>query len=179
MQRVRYRSFDGVHWGELEGGMVHQLTGMLGRAGGHRVPLSDVALLPPCEPSVIVCVGELRRAHPRDGQRHVAYPPNRACSSRASTRSPALATCRTRLTNDLRYEGGLAVVIARDAQRASRGRPRLRAGLHLRSRRDRARQATTDLQWVRGKLPTASALWVLLNRPRRAEAAQREARTVN
>jgi ATP-binding cassette, subfamily F, member 3 len=68
MQRVRYRSFDGVHWGEVVGGRVHQLTAMLGRPSGDVVDLSEVTLLAPCDPrSDRVRRQELRQARGRDG----------------------------------------------------------------------------------------------------------------
>ena len=66
MKRVRYRSFDGVHWGELEGGEIQQLTEMVGRRSGVTAPLSDVTLLPPCEPRIIVCVGKNYADHVRE-----------------------------------------------------------------------------------------------------------------
>lgn len=155
MQRVRYRSFDGVHWGELEGGMVHQLTGMLGRAGGHRVPLSDVALLPPCDPSVIVCVGRNYAEHIREMGNDTAGLPTEPglflkglnTLSGAGDDVPYPAW-----TNDLQYEGELAVVIAREmrnvpAEDALDYVLGYTCALDV-TARDKQR---SDLQWVRGK----------------------------
>lgn len=155
MQRVRYRSFDGVHWGELEGGMVHQLTGMLGRAGGHRVPLSDVALLAPCDPSVIVCVGRNYAEHIREMGNDTAGLPTEPglflkglnTLSGAGDDVPYPAW-----TNDLQYEGELAVVIAREmrdvaAEDALDYVLGFTCALDV-TARDKQR---SDLQWVRGK----------------------------
>lgn len=155
MQRVRYRSFDGVHWGELEGGMVHQLTGMLGRTGGHRVPLSDVALLPPCEPSLIVCVGRNYAEHIREmGNDRAGLPSepglflkglNTLAGAGDDIPYPAW-------TDDLQYEGELAVVISRTMRDVEPDEALsyvlgYTCALDV-TARDRQRQ---DLQWVRGK----------------------------
>lgn len=116
MQRVRYRSFDGVHWGELEGGMVHQLTGMLGRLSGHTVPLSDVALLPPCEPTVIVCVGRNYADHIREmGNDRAGLPtePGLFLKGLNTLSGAGDDVPYPAWTDDLQYEGELAVVIAR------------------------------------------------------------------
>jgi len=155
MQRVRYRSFDGVHWGELEGGMVHHLTGMLGRASGHTVPLSDVTLLPPCDPSVIVCVGRNYAEHIREmGNDRGGLPTEPGlflkglnALSGAGDEVPYPAW-----TDDLQYEGELAVVIARrmrdvEPEEALDHVLGYTCALDV-TARDKQR---SDLQWVRGK----------------------------
>lgn len=155
MQRVRYRSFDGVHWGELEGGMVHQLTGMLGRAGGHRVPLSDVALLPPCEPSVIVCVGRNYADHIREmGNDQAGLPtePGLFLKGLNTLSGAGDDVPYPHWTDDLQYEGELAVVIAREMRNVSAADALdyvlgYTCALDV-TARDKQR---TDLQWVRGK----------------------------
>ncbi len=155
MQRVRYRSFDGVHWGELEGGMVHQLTGMLGRAGGHLVPLSDVALLPPCEPSVIVCVGRNYADHIREmGNDKAGLPtePGLFLKGLNTLSGAGDDVPYPHWTQDLQYEGELAVVIARE-MRSVRAEDALDYVLGYTcaldvTARDKQR---SDLQWVRGK----------------------------
>jgi 2-keto-4-pentenoate hydratase/2-oxohepta-3-ene-1,7-dioic acid hydratase in catechol pathway len=155
MQRVRYRSFDGVHWGELEGGMVHQLTGMLGRAGGHRVPLSDVALLPPCEPSLIVCVGRNYAEHIREmGNDRAGLPsePGLFLKGLNTLSGAGDDVPYPAWTDDLQYEGELAVVISRTMRDVE---PEDALGYVLGytcaldvTARDKQR---SDLQWVRGK----------------------------
>ncbi|MFA5552598.1 MAG: fumarylacetoacetate hydrolase family protein [Trueperaceae bacterium] len=155
MQRVRYRSFDGVHWGELEGGMLHQLTGMLGRPGGHRVPLSDVALLPPCEPSVIVCVGRNYADHIREmGNDSAGLPtePGLFLKGLNTLSGTGDDVPYPQWTNDLQYEGELAVVIAREmrnvaAEDALEYVLGYTCALDV-TARDKQR---ADLQWVRGK----------------------------
>ncbi len=155
MQRVRYRSFDGVHWGELEGGYIQQLTGMLGRASGHSVPLSDVTLLPPCDPGIIVCVGRNYAAHIREmGHDGEGLPkePGLFLKGVNTIRGPGDDIPYPRWTQDLQYEGELAVVIARvmrdvAANEALQYVLGYTCALDV-TARDKQR---SDLQWVRGK----------------------------
>ena len=112
MQRVRYRTFDGVHWGEVEGGMIHQLTSMLGRRSGAVVPLTDVSLLPPCEPRAIVCVGKNYAKHAAEMGGDVPdspvlfmKPPTSVIGPLQPIRIPSQAV-------EVHHEAELAVVIA-------------------------------------------------------------------
>src|SRR5690625_1806329 len=66
MQLVRYLAQDGAFWGNLEGGRIHRLSDMLGTPTGSEDMLSDVSLLPPCEPRSIVCVGKNYADHIRE-----------------------------------------------------------------------------------------------------------------
>jgi len=155
MQRVRYRSFDGIHWGELEGGRIQQLTTMLGRRSGDVVPLSDVSLLPPCQPRSIVCVG-------RNYARHIAEmggdagdlpsEPGLFLKSLAALSGPGDPIPYPAWTDELHYEGELAVVIAREmrqvpAEEALEYVLGYTCAIDV-SARDKQR---SDLQWVRAK----------------------------
>ncbi len=116
MQRVRYRSFDGVHWGEVEGGRVRQLTAMLGRPSGHVVDLSEVTLLAPCEPRTIVCVGKNYAKHVAEmGGNIDALPtePGIFVKGLNTLSGPGDDIPYPSWTQELHYEGELAVVIAR------------------------------------------------------------------
>jgi 2-keto-4-pentenoate hydratase/2-oxohepta-3-ene-1,7-dioic acid hydratase in catechol pathway len=116
MQRVRYRSFDGVHWGEVEGGRVHQLTAMLGRPSGHLVDLSEVTLLAPCEPRAIVCVGKNYAKHVAEMGGSVdglGSEPGIFLKALNALTGPGDDIPYPSWTNELHYEGELAVVIAR------------------------------------------------------------------
>lgn len=155
MQRVRYRSFDGVHWGEIEGGHVHQLNGMLGRPSGTTVPLSDVTLLPPCEPSNIVCVGRNYALHIREmGHEAAGLPkePGLFLKGLNTLSGPGDDIPYPSWTQDLQFEGELAVVIAR-VMRDVAPEEALEYVLGYTcacdvTARDKQR---ADLQWVRGK----------------------------
>ncbi len=155
MQRIRYRSFDGVHWGELEGGTVHQLTGIMGRRSGSTVMLSEVTLLAPCEPSIIVCVGRNYARHIREmggDDRDLPTEPGLFLKGVNTVRGPGDAIPYPDWTNELHYEGELAVVISRALYRVSEEDA---LGYVLGytcacdvTARDKQR---SDLQWVRAK----------------------------
>ncbi|HKI58550.1 MAG TPA: fumarylacetoacetate hydrolase family protein [Trueperaceae bacterium] len=155
MQRVRYRSFDGIHWGELQGGYIQQLTGMLGRPSGHTVPLSDVTLLPPCEPGIIICVGRNYARHIREmGHEAEGLPkePGLFLKGINTLRGPGDDVPYPSWTQDLQFEGELAVVVAREmrdvtADEALEHVLGFTCALDV-TARDRQR---SDLQWVRGK----------------------------
>lgn len=116
MQRVRYRSFDGVHWGEVEGGRVHQLVGMLGRPSGHVVDLSDVTLLAPCDPRLIVCVGKNYASHVAEmggDADDLPSEPGIFLKGLNALSGPGDDVPYPAWTQELHYEGELAVVVAR------------------------------------------------------------------
>ena len=116
MQRVRYRSFDGVHWGEVEGGRVRQLAGMLGRPTGQVDDLSEVTLLAPCDPRVIVCVGKNYAKHVAEmggSADDLPREPGIFLKGLNALSGPGDDIPYPSWTKELHYEGELAVVVAR------------------------------------------------------------------
>ena len=116
MQRVRYRSFDGVHWGEVEGGRVRQLAGMLGRPTGQVDDLSEVTLLAPCDPRVIVCVGKNYARHVAEmggSADDLPREPGIFLKGLNALSGPGDDIPYPSWTKELHYEGELAVVVAR------------------------------------------------------------------
>ena len=155
MQRVRYRSFDGVHWGEVEGGRVRQLTGMLGRPSGHLVDLTEVTLLAPCEPRVIACVGKNYAKHVAEmGGSIDALPkePGIFLKGLNALAGPGDDVPYPAWTRELHYEGELAVVVAR-TMRDVAAEDALSYVLGYTMALDvTARDAQrSDLQWARAK----------------------------
>lgn len=155
MQRVRYRSFDGIHWGELEGGKVHELSAMMGGRNGHTALLSDVTLMAPCEPKQIVCVGKNYAKHITEmGGSADALPtePGLFLKGLNTLSHPGDPIPYPDWTQNLHYEGELAVVIGRMMKDV----PEEEALGHVLgytcavdvTARDKQR---SDLQWVRGK----------------------------
>ncbi len=155
MQRVRYQSYDGIHWGELEGGAVFQLSAMMGKRTGHTTTLSDVTLLAPCEPRVIVCVGKNYARHIQEmGGSALDLPkePGLFLKGLNTLRGPGDPIPYPGWTKNLHYEGELAVVIARSMHRVSEEEA-LEYVLGYTCACDvtaRDKQSS-DLQWVRGK----------------------------
>lgn len=155
VKRVRYQSFDGIHWGELQGGSVHQLTGMMGAPTGHQVDLSEVTLLAPCEPRMIVCVGKNYADHVVEmGGSRDALPsePGLFLKGLNTLSGPGDDIPNPSWTDDLQYEGELAVVIARRMRNVA---PEDALSYVLGytcavdvTARDKQR---SDLQWFRGK----------------------------
>ena len=155
MQRVRYRSFDGVHWGELDGGRVHQLTGMLGRPSGHEVDLSDVTLLAPCEPRLIVCVGKNYARHVAEMGGDAADLPTEPglfLKGLNTLSGPGDDVPYPAWTDELHYEGELAVVIARTMRDVAAADALDHVLGYTMALDVTARDAQRrDLQWVRAK----------------------------
>ncbi len=156
VKRVRYQSFvDGIHWGELEGGSVHELTGMMGSPTGKQIDLSEVTLLPPCEPRLILCVGKNYAKHVVEmGGSASALPsePGIFLKGLNTLIGPGDDIPYPSWTDDLQYEGELAVVIARTMRDASADDALsyvlgYTCAIDV-TARDKQR---TDLQWFRGK----------------------------
>lgn len=155
MQRVRYRGRDGVHWGELEGGTIHQLHGILGDRTGDTELVSEVNLLAPCDPRVIVCVG-------RNYAKHIAEmggaaddlpkEPGLFLKGLNALSGPGDPIPYPSWTGELHYEGELAVVIGRTMRQVAADEA-LAYVLGYTcacdvTARDKQR---SDLQWTRGK----------------------------
>lgn len=155
MLRVRYRGEGGVHWGELEGGMINRLDGILGQVDGVREMLSEVTLLPPCEPRSIVCVGLNYRDHLEElGMPADELPdePGLFLKGSNSLNGPGDPIPYPSWTGELHYEGELAVVIGREMRFVSESRA-LEYVLGYTcacdvTARDKQR---SDLQWARAK----------------------------
>ncbi|MEX2535741.1 MAG: fumarylacetoacetate hydrolase family protein [Trueperaceae bacterium] len=159
MQRVRYRGAEGIHWGELEGGMITRLSAMLGGRNGDTEMLSDVTLLPPCEPRSIVCVGKNYAEHIREmsgsdlpTSEELPGEPGLFLKGVNALAGPGDPIPYPSWTTELHYEGELAVVIGREMRHVSEER----ALEHVLgytcacdvTARDRQR---SDLQWARAK----------------------------
>jgi 2-keto-4-pentenoate hydratase/2-oxohepta-3-ene-1,7-dioic acid hydratase in catechol pathway len=155
MLRVRYRGADGIHWGDLDGGKIARLQGMLGASDGKVEMLSDVTLLPPCEPRVIVCVGKNYADHIRElGESGDALPaePGLFLKGLNALSGPGDPIPYPSWTSELHYEGELALVIAREMNQVDE-ESALDYVLGYTcacdvTARDRQR---SDLQWARAK----------------------------
>ena len=155
MKRIRYRGESGVQWGELEGGTVYPLTGMMGERSGPGVMLSDVTLLAPCEPRNIVCVGKNYAKHILEmggSADDLPQEPGLFIKSLGTLADPGDPIPYPSWTENLHFEGELAVVISRTMKDVSE----TDALQHVLgytcavdvTARDKQR---SDLQWARGK----------------------------
>ena len=128
---------------------------MLGRPDGAAVPLSDVTLLAPCDPKVIVCVGKNYARHVVEmggSADDLPSEPGLFLKGLNALRGPGEPIPYPDWTENLHYEGELAVVIARTMRSVAPDE----ALSHVLgytcavdvTARDRQR---SDLQWTRGK----------------------------
>lgn len=153
MQRIRYQSFDGISWGELEGGKVHQLSGMMGRRTGHVISLSDVTLLAPCEPRTIICVGKNYADHVKEmGGSELPKEPGLFLKALNTLSNPGDPIPYPNWTSNLHYEGELALVISRTMRRIlPEDADSFILGYTCACDVTARDKQKSDLQWVRGK----------------------------
>jgi 2-keto-4-pentenoate hydratase/2-oxohepta-3-ene-1,7-dioic acid hydratase in catechol pathway len=155
VQRVRYRSVEGVHWGEVEGGRVHALTGMLGRPTGRTDDLSEITLLAPCDPRLIVCVGKNYPQHVIEmggAAAPVPRQPGLFLKGLNTLVGPGDDVPFPTWTNELHFEGELAVVVAREMREVPLDEALSYVLGYTCALDVTARDAQrSDLQWVRAK----------------------------
>jgi len=155
VKRIRYRNDNSVQWGELEGGTVHPLTGLMGERSGPGVTLSEVTLLAPCEPKNIVCVGKNYAKHILEmggSAEDLPKEPGLFIKSLNTLANPGDPIPYPSWTEKLHFEGELAVVISRTMRDVSEA-DALQHVLGYTcavdvTARDKQR---SDLQWARGK----------------------------
>lgn len=151
---VRYiRGDEAPRYGILEGETVHELEGDPFRAPrrtGRAVPVGDVRLLAPTEPSKVVAVGLNYRSHL--GGRPAADYPGLFAKYPTSIVGPDHPIVMPPDASDLHYEGEMVIVIGREAKNV----PVEEAADHVFgvtagndvSERD---WQDADLQWLRAK----------------------------
>jgi 2-keto-4-pentenoate hydratase/2-oxohepta-3-ene-1,7-dioic acid hydratase in catechol pathway len=128
---------------------------MVGRPSGHEVDLSDVTLLAPCQPNLIVCVGKNYAKHVVEmGGSNDALPkePGLFLKGLNTLAGPGDDVPYPAWTQELHHEGELAVVIARTMRRVAVEDALSHVlgytmALDV-TARDKQR---SDLQWVRAK----------------------------
>lgn len=153
MQRIRYQSQTGVHWGELEGGRIHELTDMMGEPTGRNLDLSDVRLLAPCEPRIIVCVGKNYADHVREmGGSDLPTEPGIFLKALNTLSGPGDPIPYPSWTENLHYEGELALVIGKRLSRVAKEDALEHVFGYTVACDVTARdKQKSDLQWTRGK----------------------------
>lgn len=142
-------------WGRVDGEDIRLLEGWSGPETGESLSLKGAALLPPAEPTKIVCVGRNYLDHIRElGNDTGDLPsePGLFLKAPNTLAEPGGAVTYPEWSENFHFEGELALVIRR---RASRLNPQealgavlgYTCGLDL-TARDRQK---TDLQWFRAK----------------------------
>lgn len=119
MRICRYRQGDGARWGVVDGETVRELHG--DPAGDFRVgagvgPVSDTALLAPCEPTKVICAGRNYRSLLAEQGREVPSEPFLFLKTSTSVVGPGAAVGYPRGVRDVAHEGELAVVVGARAR---------------------------------------------------------------
>ena len=150
---VRYSHAGQASYGLLEGDVIRELDGDIfssPRQTGTSVALSEVRLLPPCEPSKVVAVGLNYQSHL--GDRAAADEPGLFAKYPTSIVAHGDNIVMPRDATDLHYEGELVVVIGARAQKVSvEDAHRYVFGVTAGNDVSERAWQDSDLQWLRAK----------------------------
>ena len=117
---IRFRQAERTAYGRLEGDTVHVLRGGLfdGREdSGETLPLSDLTLLAPCQPTKVLCVGFNYRDHAEEFNTPIPEQPNIFMKPLTALTGPEAPVYFPKaLTRQVDYEAELVVVIGRRAR---------------------------------------------------------------
>jgi len=128
MRTCRYRLAGQDRYGLVEGTTVRALTAAPWAGGlpaGKPVPLADVSLLAPVEPSKVVCIGRNYRAHAKELGNEVPATPLIFMKPSTSVIGPQDAIRCPEQSKEVHHEAELAVVVGRTLTRASAVEARL------------------------------------------------------
>jgi len=150
---VRYQAGGEVSFGLLEGEEVRPIQGDLfgeHRITTSRIPLSEVHLLAPVDPSKVIAVGLNYQSHL--GEREPAAYPGLFAKYPTSIVGPGAPVVRPPDSGNLHYEGEMVIVMGREAKNVPETEAAqyifgVTAGNDI-SERDWQRE---DLQWFRAK----------------------------
>ncbi len=122
MRICRFRHAGRDAYGTIEGSLVRPLSAAPWAGGlpeGKPVPLADVQLLAPVEPSKVVCVGRNYRAHAKELGNEVPTTPLLFLKPPSSVVGPQEAIRIPEQSKEVHHEAELGVVMGRMLSRAS------------------------------------------------------------
>jgi 2-keto-4-pentenoate hydratase/2-oxohepta-3-ene-1,7-dioic acid hydratase in catechol pathway len=122
MKIYRFEHNDRTLWGVLKEENLYPVSGSIFekfRVGKRGIPISHVALLPPVEPTKIVAVGRNYLAHSRELGNPVPKEPLLFLKPPSAVIGPNGVISYPEMSERVDYEGELAVIIRRKAQRLS------------------------------------------------------------
>ncbi len=128
MKTCRFRLAGRDAYGVVEDGAVRALTAAPWAGGlpeGKPVPLADVQLLAPVEPSKVVCVGRNYRAHAKELGNEVPAVPLIFMKPSTAVVGPQDAIRCPAQSREVHHEAELGVVVGRTLARASAAEARL------------------------------------------------------
>ncbi|MGH9481480.1 MAG: fumarylacetoacetate hydrolase family protein [Terriglobales bacterium] len=125
MAWVRFAQEGQVCWGQVHDGLIQVFAGSPlheGRVcrpqpGAERLPLEGTPLLPPCEPTKIVCVGRNYREHARELGHELTTTPLFFLKPPSALLAPGGTILLPELSQQVEHEGELGVVMRRRCQR--------------------------------------------------------------
>ena len=109
-------------WGRVEGETITLLSAAPWRDGrplAGALPLAGARLLPPCEPTKIVCVGLNYKAHAEEQGKPLPDEPLLFLKAPSALLAPGGDVVLPRQSQQVEYEGELALVIGRRASHVS------------------------------------------------------------
>ncbi len=141
-----------VHYGVLDGEVIHRTAGLGGPRTGHTNELAAIRLLPPSAPTKIVCVGRNYRDHAKELGNEVPSEPLIFLKPPSSLIAAGEDIIYPSLSQRIDFEGELAVVIGPRTKRvtASEALSRIFGYTCLNDVTARDLQKK-DGQWTRGK----------------------------
>jgi 2-keto-4-pentenoate hydratase/2-oxohepta-3-ene-1,7-dioic acid hydratase in catechol pathway len=157
---VRFQQEGQRCWGQLHDGMIQVYAGSPlsplpcgPQPGMERLPLEDTPLLPPCEPTKIVCVGRNYRAHAAELGHDVPQTPLFFLKPPSALLPPGGTVLLPALSQQVEYEGEIGVVMRRRLSRLKPGEDLSRYVLGFTCVNDvTARDLQNrDPQWTRAK----------------------------
>lgn len=122
MRYCRLVIADTPRWGRIQGDLVTLLDGppwLDPHPLGGAVPLASARLLPPCEPTKIVCVGLNYRAHAAEMGKPLPEEPLLFLKAPSALLAPGDAVLLPPSSQQVEHEGELALVIGRTARRVT------------------------------------------------------------
>jgi 2-keto-4-pentenoate hydratase/2-oxohepta-3-ene-1,7-dioic acid hydratase in catechol pathway len=122
MQYVRFLTADGPRWGRIEGGLIHELTGAPYNGGCETERTWSpemVKLLPPVEPSKIICIGRNYADHAAELGNLPPSEPMFFLKPPSALIGPGEAIRLPYPEHQIHWEAELAVVIGRRAKGVS------------------------------------------------------------
>jgi 2-keto-4-pentenoate hydratase/2-oxohepta-3-ene-1,7-dioic acid hydratase in catechol pathway len=150
---VRYDHGGKTAYGVLEGDSIRELSGSIfesPKATGKTVKLSEVRLLPPCQPTKIVAVGLNYKSHLRD--RQAASYPGLFAKYPTSIIGPDDSIVFPPGARNVHYEGEMVVVIGKKAKNVTAEKaPQYIFGVTAGNDVSERDWQKNDLQWFRAK----------------------------
>jgi 2-keto-4-pentenoate hydratase/2-oxohepta-3-ene-1,7-dioic acid hydratase in catechol pathway len=128
VKTCRFRLAGRDSYGVVEGNSVRALTAAPwagGLAEGKPIPLADVQLLAPVEPTKVVCVGRNYRAHAKELGNEVPATPLIFMKPSTAIVGPEEAIRFPEQSKEVHHEAELGVVVARTLTRATAAEARL------------------------------------------------------